>query len=84
MYPERKDKPALLRAPIYFYYSGCSYENNKKRMHTRYQVGRGGISWDVGISDLKFKGEPKLDLAMNVMTEGNFTHTILSHPNEPH
>jgi hypothetical protein len=70
MYPEAKDSLALLREPIYFYYSGCYYENNKDRMHKRYQVGRGGRSWDVGISDLKLKREPKLDLAMKVMTEG--------------
>ncbi|TVY49481.1 hypothetical protein LOCC1_G000598 [Lachnellula occidentalis] len=69
MDPKPEDEPAMLREPIYFYYSGCYYENNKNRMYKRYQVGRGGWSWDVGISDLKYKGEPKLDLAMKVLTD---------------
>lgn len=72
MYPEPQDKPELLTRPIYFYYSNCYYESNKDRLHQRYQVGRGDTSWDVGISDLKYKGEPKLDLAMNLVTDSQY------------
>ncbi|TVY19222.1 hypothetical protein LARI1_G002188 [Lachnellula arida] len=75
MDPKPEDKPAMLREAIYFYYSGCYYENNKDRMYKRYQVGRGGRSWDVGISDLKYKGEPKLDLAMKVLTHDQAVNT---------
>ncbi|TVY29487.1 hypothetical protein LHYA1_G001503 [Lachnellula hyalina] len=75
MDPKPEDKPAMLREPIYFYYSRCYYENNTERMYKRYQVGRGGWSWDVGISDLKYKGEPKLDLAMQVVTSGQVEDT---------
>lgn len=81
MDPKPEDKPAMLREVIYFYYSGCYYENNKDRMHKRYQVGRGGWSWDVGISDLKYKGEPKLDLAVKVLTHRNF-FLILRNPSQ--
>jgi len=72
MYPQYKDPRGLIKEPIYFYYSSCYYQSNKDRLHKRCQVGRGNTSWDVGISDLKYKEEPKLDLAMRTwkMTEG--------------
>lgn len=50
--------------PIYFYYSNCYTTNNSGRLYSRWQVGRGDTSWDVGISDLIHKGAPRLDIAM--------------------
>ena len=49
--------------PISFYYSSCYYQHNRHRLHKRYQVSRGNTSWDISIRGLKWKGEPKFDIA---------------------
>ncbi|KAE9363454.1 hypothetical protein N431DRAFT_389336 [Stipitochalara longipes BDJ] len=66
MYPLPRDKPWLLKEPIYFYYSNCYYYQNIDRMHKKWQVGRGDTSWDVDIADLKYKGALRLDLTMEM------------------
>jgi hypothetical protein len=66
MYPQPGDKSWLLREPIYFYYSSCYYYENTDRMHKKWQVGRGNTSWDVDIAELKYKGSPRLDLALEL------------------
>ena len=35
-------------------------------MHRKWQVGRGNTSWDVNIAELKNKGFPRFDLAMEL------------------
>jgi hypothetical protein len=64
MYPKPEDKPWFIMELFYFYYSNCYYLENKDRLYKRWQVGRGNTSWDIGISDLKYKGHPRLDIAM--------------------
>ncbi|RQM07920.1 hypothetical protein DH86_00000793, partial [Scytalidium sp. 3C] len=53
------------KGQVYFYYSDCYYEHNNHRMGKRWQVGIGGTSWDVGISDLIYKGMPKMDIGLD-------------------
>jgi hypothetical protein len=69
MTPHEQDPEWLVKEPIYFYYSRCYYNNNFERLYSRYQVGRGDTSWDIGISDLIYKGCPRLDLTMQYPTE---------------
>jgi hypothetical protein len=64
MVPDEGDDPDELKMPISFYYSSCYYEHNKHRLHKRYQVRRGGTSWDVSIARLQWKGEPRMDIAI--------------------
>jgi hypothetical protein len=70
MYHNRPESLEDLQKPIYFYYSSCYFEHNHHRLYKRWQVGRGNTSWDVGISDLKYKGCPRLDIAMIHPNEG--------------
>lgn len=74
-----EDPVALLKLPVYFYYSDCYYHSNRYRLHERYQVGRGNTSWDIGISGLKYKREPKLELAMEEPTKRTL-HPVLKVP----
>ena len=72
MYPDydtptrqlHKDEVQNLKEPIFFYYSRCYYQHNSHRMHERWQVARGNVSWDIGIEDMKYIGHIKLDLAI--------------------
>jgi hypothetical protein len=66
MYPQPGDKSELLKEPIYFYYSNCYYHENTDRMNKKWQVGRGNTSWAIDIAELKYKGSPRLDLAMKL------------------
>jgi hypothetical protein len=69
--PNRSPEDSVeLKAPLYFYYSSCYYQHNRYRLGHRWQVRRGNTSWDIGISDLKYKGEPRLDIAILRPTEG--------------
>jgi hypothetical protein len=67
-----------LRKPIYFYYSSCYYQHNSDRLYKRWQVGRGGSSWDIGISDLVYIGCPRLDIAMENATASKSSSTVLT------
>lgn len=69
MLPKHRDPPWAVKDPVYFYYSSCYYHNNRDRLYSSWQVGRGDTSWNVQISDLKYKGCPKLDLAMQYPTD---------------
>jgi hypothetical protein len=78
MYPQPGDVPGLLKSPIYFYYSKCYYYENADRIHKKWQVGRGNTSWDVDIAELKYKGLPRLDLAMELPEFGKeLLHSVL-------
>jgi hypothetical protein len=84
MVPEEGDSPEELKMPISFYYSGCYYTNNKPRLHKRYQVRRGNTSWDVSIAGLRWKGEPRVDIAIEepprkFITPFKFSVTCLTH-----
>jgi len=35
-------------------------------MNKKWQVGRGNTSWDIDIAELKYKGSPRLDLAVEL------------------
>ncbi|KAH8804838.1 hypothetical protein F5884DRAFT_884584 [Xylogone sp. PMI_703] len=48
----------------YFYYSDCYLSHNAHRMGKRWQFGVGGVSWDMGISSLIYKGMPKMDIGV--------------------
>lgn len=61
-----------LKKPIYFYYSSCYYGHNSYRLYNRWQVGRGGTSWDISISNLVYLGCPRLDIAMANPTNGEY------------
>lgn len=80
MYPSDRyndeDPTDLLKLPVYFYYSGCYYDHNRDRLHERYQVGRGGRSWDIGISSLEYKREPRLEIAMEEPTKRTLPYML--------
>ncbi|KAH8659127.1 hypothetical protein BGZ60DRAFT_118084 [Tricladium varicosporioides] len=76
MYPQKKESKDLLKLPIYFYYSGCYYENNKHRLHKRWQVGRGNTSWDIGCNEMRLKEDLRLDIAMDMTLEGMPSHFV--------
>ncbi len=77
MHPQPGDKSWLLKEPIYFYYSNCYYHQNADRLHRTWQVGRGNTSWDVEIAELKYKGQVRLDLAMELPEFGKYPLTSL-------
>jgi len=74
MYPKQGNQSWFFKEPIYFYYSQCYYYENVHRMHKKWQVGRGNTSWDVAIAELKYKGAPRLDLAMRLPESGMFLY----------
>ncbi|RDW79741.1 hypothetical protein BP6252_04379 [Coleophoma cylindrospora] len=71
MGPEEEYAMHNTKENVYFYYSNCYYEHNKHRMYKRWQVGLGNTSWDIGIADLRYKPEPRIDLAMAISPEGD-------------
>lgn len=46
-------------------------------MGKRWQVGIGGTSWDVGISDLIYKGMPKMDIGLDSTVPGKMNSSLL-------
>ncbi|KUJ10242.1 uncharacterized protein LY89DRAFT_254763 [Mollisia scopiformis] len=79
MYPKPNDQSHLLREPIHFYYSGCYYAHNRDRLYRTWQVGRGNTSWDVTISELKYRGCPRLEVAMACPTAKEIANEASHH-----
>ncbi|TAQ91265.1 hypothetical protein B7494_g412 [Chlorociboria aeruginascens] len=71
MGPEEEGNPEYLKEPCYFYYSDCYFAHNKERHYRDWQVGFGNTSWNMHIAELRYKGEPKLDIAMTFPTEAD-------------
>ncbi|CZR62441.1 uncharacterized protein PAC_12338 [Phialocephala subalpina] len=51
-----------------------NYFSNPWDTKTRWKVGRGNTSWDIGIAELKYKGCPRLDIAMECPAEDELTN----------
>ncbi|KAL3418282.1 hypothetical protein PVAG01_09998 [Phlyctema vagabunda] len=71
MGPDNQHAMAHLGSQVYFYYSDCYYAHNAHRLGHRWQVGIGNTSWDIGISDVRSKAEPRIDLALEYTRGGD-------------